>query len=244
MPKDHVKSAAEGSAAKPPREPVATAADHRVIRLHRRIMLAPPGALKRQRYGATVHQSHLQQGDLDSACGPHCVITALCLLGILSGSDLQKMTDGKSRGRHRRFWRLVRDYYFTGATGANLRRMLEPLKGEIAVTVNRTNGTPVLAFALAQLSAERLVLLCIANGRAGLNHWVLAVGVEGRDHRGKFSVEHLLLLDPSRPAIPLAAWNSLLAVDKARGKRTYRVTDQSDDSLHVALIAALAIGRK
>jgi hypothetical protein len=220
------------------------ATDHRVIRLHWRIALAPPGTTKRLRIGATGQQVHLQQSDLDSACGPHCVITALCHLGILSGIDLQTMTDGKSRGRHQRFWRLVRHYYFSGTTSGSLRRMLEPLSSEVVVTTTRAVGMQAVEFALAQLNAERLVLLRIANWRAGFDHWVLAVGVEGREQGGKFNAEHLLILDPSRPAIPLAAWNGLLAVDKARGKRTHQVTDQYGDNYQVALIAALAIGRK
>src|SRR5437867_4819876 len=156
---------------------------HRVIRLQSRIALMPRGPSLHVR-GKAISTAHLRQGDLDGACGPHCLITALLLLGVIDQRDLRQMTGEISRGHLARFWRSVREYYFAGVSSAELLLMVKILPAKVTASACEFRGSTVREFVLQHLASDHLVLVSVANGHIGLNHWVLAVGIEGRQRQG------------------------------------------------------------
>ena len=63
---------------------------------------------------------HLQQSDLDGACGQHSALMALMLFGELTRDDLE----GRPKKALATFWKSARPHYFVG-TKRQL-RSLEP----------------------------------------------------------------------------------------------------------------------
>jgi hypothetical protein len=213
-----------------------------VIRLQSRLVLCPDGPAVRVRGTARSQKIHLQQSDLDGACGPHALLTALLLLGVMKRREITQIIAGKVRGARRRFWQLAREYFFAGTTVAELLMVLKPLAATLTISVSEDCGAALIDFVLAHLALDRLVVLGIAYRRRSLDHWVLAVGVAGRARGDAFITEHILLLDPSDAAIPLSGWNSMVAINRTLGTRRYRQLGAYGKPCDVGFDSALAIG--
>ena len=149
---------------------------------------------------------HLQQSDLDGACGPHCALMALMLFGIVRRVDL----DGLPKARKRRLssmWKLTEDRYFVGSYARHLRAALEPYARNLICTVRRKDCIP---HALLVLDDAGVGIVQI--GHADFNHWVLAVGIGGVSRRNGLKPACMMMIDPGRAPIPFSPWNAMLSV--------------------------------
>ncbi len=177
---------------------------------------------------------HLQQSDIDGACGPHCAFMALLVFGEIERHDLRLLPTSR-RKRQKALWHTAERHYFRGIHAKHLRKAFTPYKA-IRVSVEDEDG---LKHALQALAQEGLAIVNIANPE--LNHWVLAVGAGGMEEAGRFKPLWLLVLDPGHGAVPLTAWNALLSTRRSRSQR--HAYDTPDGRDHVAIKTVLAVRR-
>lgn len=162
------------------------------------------------------HLLHLQQSDLDGACGLHCLLMALMLFGVVRRADLDDVTR-LQKGRLRKLWRRSQDSYFAGSRARQLQKLLAPYRRKIHCRIRKRRCAKR---ALAALAEGGACIFGISNKR--LSHWVLAVGTGGEEKSRGYRPDQLLILDPSYPPLPLLPWNGLLAVKgKRRGRHVY-----------------------
>jgi|JI10StandDraft_1071094.scaffolds.fasta_scaffold11773_9 hypothetical protein len=150
---------------------------------------------------------HLQQSDLDGACGPHCVLMALMLFGILSRDEVTAMSSSK-REPLANLWKRSSRYYFIGSGPRQLQSVLAPYSD--LVTCKEAKKAP-LAQAAKTLLQDGVCIVGISND--DFSHWVLAVGIGGKEDSDE---DTLLILDPGLPPLPLLPWNSTLSVKASR----------------------------
>lgn len=170
---------------------------------------------------------HLQQSDLDGACGTHCALMALMAFGIVHRDELDCLP--RSRKKHLTdLWHRTERHYFRGLHPAQLRSVLEPYAHELTSSIERTDCVQRL---LSVLHASGLGIVNIRNEE--INHWVLAVGSGGRDQDDLYRPASFLILDPSHAAIPLTPWNGLLLLGRDRKSR--HAYDTPDGRLRVSI---------
>ena len=152
------------------------------------------------RSGAMAYQNKLllRQGEKDMACGHHCVLMALMLLGVISRDALyeddpdERLLETCARGQAR---------YFTGCATTHLKEQLAPFSDQVRC---RHLQRDVEARTIESLESDHLCLVRFSSD--SYTHWVLAVGVMYTDDKP----HSLLVLDPLMESVPLTPWNALL----------------------------------
>ncbi len=173
-----------------------------VFRVHPRIRATVDGP-------AVKHASlHLQQSDLDGACGTHCALMALMVLGIVERGQIEELPKPKQKPLAK-FWRRSSRYYFAGSSSSELKAMMQTYQKKVSCSVAIKRA---IRETLRTLKMNGVSIIGIHNRL--FKHWVLAIGVAGSDTAG--SEYQLLVLDPSLPVIPLMAWNATLSVKPRR----------------------------
>ncbi|PIG08292.1 hypothetical protein [Comamonas sp. 26] len=152
------------------------------------------------RSGAVAYQNKLllRQGENDMACGHHCVLMALMLLGLVSRDALY---EGDLDERLVEVCAIGQSRYFTGCSAAQLKEQFAPFAEQVHCRPLRRD---VEARTVAALESDQVCLVRFTS--PSYSHWVLAVGVmyaEGKPHS-------LLVLDPLMDSVPLTPWNALL----------------------------------
>lgn len=179
-------------------------------------------ALKSSRLGPVIGNIplHLQQGELDGACGPHCMLMALMILGVLKRTELGSLPKARSRSLSRLWWMAERNY-FAGTTAAELQCMLTPYEKSIETRVLRKNQ---VARTVQVIDSSGVAIINIHN--ANLNHWVLAVGTGGHSATEDSAPRELLILDPGYNSIPLTVWNATLSTKcDCQGRYSYETSE-------------------
>lgn len=148
---------------------------------------------------------HLQQSDLDAACGHHCVLMSLLLLGEIKRADLE----GKPNQALSAFWKKARSHYFEGTKPTKLASFFEPYRDAVTSRVVKRNLSKQIR---QTLHADGLVIVGIHN--ASFHHWTLAIGIGGQEISPP--KEKLLLLDPTFPPFSMMPWNATLSLDPNR----------------------------
>lgn len=165
---------------------------------------------------------HLRQGDLDGACGPYCMVTALISLGLLSRAEAVNMDqwDGRTReGRFRDALMAFGALTAEGTTGADLLWLTDFFKSK-GLSAEFISGSKKQIFEQVTDSIEKGKLPVIGvNWQGGGAHWLLAVGYQGiaQDKDDEPQLTHLLCLDPGQEAPKTSLWNAVLAVFDEEG---------------------------
>ena len=169
--------------------------------------------------GASVH---LQQSDIDGACGPHCALMALMILGVISRKELDDLHESKSKPLAK-LWKRTSALYFSGTTSQQLKSLLEPYAEEVVCKiVSRIKNR--IEDAIETIQSDGVCIVAISNKY--FSHWILAIGTGGNE--GNKQAEKFLIIDPDSPTIPLLAWNGLLSVKKNRsGKHRFETINGS-----------------
>lgn len=149
---------------------------------------------------------HLRQGDLDGACGQHCVLMALTLLGITSRFQVENLS--KARGKTlSALWNKAERNYFAGTSGEELKETLQPFSKLIKLKLLRRS---CIAHTLESLNDGGIAILKIDS--PFISHWVLAIGTGGLANNIDYKPQWLLLLDPGFDAVRLSPWNAMLSI--------------------------------
>lgn len=151
---------------------------------------------------------HLQQSDLDGACGHHCALMALMLLGHVSRDEV----DGTKRKKKAlaMLWKKASPSYFSGCLPEKLASFFKPYQDQLLCNVVSKPTNQVLR---ETLHADGLCIIGIQS--PAVDHWTLAVGIGG--HEDQPDDGKLLLLDPGLPVIPMCPWNATLALKPTKG---------------------------
>ncbi len=151
---------------------------------------------------------HLQQSELDSACGQHCALMVLRLLKLIGRHDVEKLSQTKNQPLAS-FWQRAAPHYFTGSRPGLLASFFKPFHQQLTCCIVKRNPAVDV---IQTLRADGLCIIGIRNRK--FTHWALAVGYGRRDGHEK---EHkLLVLDPSHEAMPMLTWNATLTTTANR----------------------------
>lgn len=174
---------------------------------------------------------HLQQSDIDNACGIHCILMSLLAFGIVQRDDVEELSKATSVSLGG-LWESFKPFYFVGAKPRQLKSFLDPYKGSVRCKVFMKNPIPN---AIKTLEVDGM---CIVGLRGkDFRHWVLAIGTGSKEERG--DVETLLILDPSIPPIPLLPWNAVLTVKAGRRDKHRYATEFDTTKLIVESVLTL-----
>lgn len=159
---------------------------------------------------------HLRQGELDGACGPYCLVSALIALGLMDRNNIQNnMGNWKGNTRDGRF----RDALYAfgvwtneGTHGEDLLWLTDfyKRKGLEAYHVN-SNKKEVFATVCEELSEKAISIIRVdwINGGA---HWLLVVGYQYTETEEGTQATHLLCLDPGQETSKTSLWNAVIEV--------------------------------
>jgi len=154
---------------------------------------------------------HLRQSSIDGACGPHCALMALQLLGAVEREELDDIPKAASKPLTK-LWKRAADVYFAGSRPKQLQALLEPFADTVR---SRFVRKLPLEHTVECLDNDGVCIVGISTG--DYSHWVLAVGVSAPDEYQ--DPDALLILDPDAPPVPMAPWNAVLHLSLNRNKR-------------------------
>lgn len=202
---------------------------------------------------------HLDQGSLDGACGQHCLMMALALLGYRPANGWHDMTN-RTGAIYQPFTDALKERYFAGTALKELVQLakLFPASLDLATCKVSTAGTKrLIQFCVDQLALGAVVILGVAPTPRTYGHWTLIVGCEVQHHMhrsGKRAreaktgtayedISALLCIDPAEGDPTVATHNARLDLTtpsrSGRGKRNY--LGASGSQTGVALVDALAL---
>ena len=115
---------------------------------------------------------HLQQSDLDGACGQHSALMALMLFGEVTRDDLE----GKPKKALSAFWKSARPHYFVGTKPNKLASFFKPYRHAVSSRVVLKDLSDEIR---RTLHADGLAIVGVQND--SFDHWSLAVGIGGQE---------------------------------------------------------------
>lgn len=182
-----------------------------------------------------------RQGWWDKACGLYSAAMALTLFGAIAYGSTATMRQKKTLAQLRQ---VATDRFGTGFDGKELSAMLASCDTSLQIEHRGGGHRKVLAFALNELATGAAVLVSWRNREKTVFHWMLAIGVEGRQDGEAFRPTALLALDPDAPEPYLCAYNGRLALNASENGRgstlmPYLLNDGSQ--LPVALVEAISL---
>ena len=184
---------------------------------------------------------HLRQGILDMACGPHCALMALMLMGELQRDELDELDafDGFLASRNpalTKFWKRSTGSYFSGFAVKQLQSLFKPYQGGIKSRILRKQGR--LGRVVDCIEMGGLCILGIHNEE--FSHWLLLVGFSTYGDSAR--LDKLLLLDPDSPTVPLTPWNATLTTtNNGRGMCRFETSELSTKVVFDTALALMPI---
>lgn len=169
---------------------------------------------------------HLRQGELDGACGPYCVVSALITLGLMDRDDvLSNMHAWKGSSREGRF----RDALYAfgvlsseGTDGSDLLWLTDYYK-RVGLQADHVEGSKNQVFECVADAVESGELPIVrVQWQGGGGHWLLVVGYQGEEDGDDLQLTHLLCLDPGQEAPRASLWNAVLEVYKRDGSSIHQ----------------------
>ncbi|AEB59844.1 hypothetical protein [Ectopseudomonas mendocina] len=170
---------------------------------------------------------HLRQGDLDGACGPYCLFSALITLGLLERDDvLQSMSFWKGSSRNGRLRDALKKFGVLNGDGTYGWDLVEltqfyKRKGLAAVhlEVSRDGGVSkrqLLQKVCDAIDSGALPIIGV-EWAGGAGHWLLVVGYQGVEKADDIQFTHLLCLDPGEATPKTSLWNAVIEVQDGDG---------------------------
>jgi hypothetical protein len=213
------------------------------IWIHPNVVAGPKGPSTRQTSNQKLQAIHLRQSHLDEACGAHCVCMALIGLRIVKRKALEDSPPSRMTRPMSAMWRKASVGWFGGLSVGGLVNVLKPFANRVSIKISRATDRKLLQFVVDQLAKERFVIVGIQNAKAGVYHWVLAVGYGVKRERALFQPERIYILDPNRTVWPMSQWNGELSIEPFRKRARARIWRDSEGvELPVTLDGAVAIG--
>ncbi len=141
---------------------------------------------------------HIQQSELDGACGIVCTVQSAMILGGLRRDDVEEMSNAKTGPLHA-LWKLASSAYFKGTTEKQIEGFISTFRPRLRSKTVLGSNVRDLAKEIAEaIEAGHVPILGIENYR--ILHWTLVIGYE--KEAGKNKPLGLLCLDASNNRPP------------------------------------------
>lgn len=158
---------------------------------------------------------------------------ALMAFGIVRRDEVNSIRRSRKK-RLNAMWGISEQHYFSGAYAGQLRSSLEPYAKDLACGITRRR---CIKYALNVLADTGLCIVNVRNDE--INHWVLAIGIGGKERNSKYRPDWLLILDPSHSTIPLMPWNGLLNLRTDRHSRHAYDTPEGRHRVSIECVVSL-----
>lgn len=164
---------------------------------------------------------HLRQGELDGACGPYCVVSALITLGLMDRDDvLENMHAWKGSSREGRFRDALYAFGVLSSEGTDCSDLLwlTDYYKRVGLQADHVEGSKDHVFECVADAVESGKLPIVrVQWQGGGGHWLLVVGYQGKAVGDDLQLTHLLCLDPGQEAPKASLWNAVLEVFNSDG---------------------------
>ena len=201
---------------------------------------------------------HIRQGELDGACGQHCLLMALTIFGVQPRGAWDAILS-RTSGPYQALATVMKTKFFSGTFTDDLISFIEAAPAEMSHVAcrERSNRSAryVERFCLKHLRAGSLVIVVILTSPRSQGHWTLIVGRE-EDQAGAGAARAaaglkrdrgpvaraLLCLDPCAPAPTINAYNARLDLTSRSGERQKYQYVRSDGVMsRVVMTEAIAL---
>ncbi|HYW58513.1 MAG TPA: hypothetical protein VE934_16285 [Polaromonas sp.] len=140
---------------------------------------------------------HIQQSELDGACGVVCSLQCAMILEGLKREDVEEISNAKT-GPLQALWKLASTTYFEGTDEKQIDALIGVFKPRLRSKSFSGGRTKELAHEIAEaIDAGHVPILCLEH--RSWRHWTLVVGLEISD---KKAPRALLCLDASNSRPP------------------------------------------
>lgn len=196
--------------------------------------------------GTRVHEVALRQGDLDGACGPYAMTTALLLMKGLSVSKAKELWNIEGDGR-KMFAKWMAGYdamFQKGTNDEDLKRLFEAIQSQIdtatikslamsdlshhSASKNSRNALQMVRQHLDEFDKPALLVLDWSKTKS---HWVVAIGYQLRNKAGKEELANILTLDPGSSISKTGAWNGVLGLGGIGDRKLRYMTDEDEPQI-------------
>lgn len=194
-----------------------------------------------------------RQGDLDGACGPYALMTALMISGaVKSRNEIEKLWSEKLLDQRTKWHKeLVRadgsPRLISGTHEEDLQKILEAAKKALKLkdpiygkTLEKRQSfrdnlknESLITAVIDHLKKEDLPVILMIDWNKNTRHWVTVVGYQIYENNQEDSIKNtdaLLVLDPSEDRPKLCAWNGVLEAERTPNSKypfNYLTRDRS-----------------
>lgn len=185
---------------------------------------------------------HLMAGDLDGACGPLSLWTALIVLGLATRSQVICQKDRITDDKFEEAWLKSQGLWFQGADDDEMDLLLDT----VSRFVDRSECVGAMRkqidFVVDRLRQNDVVLLGLERRDERDGHFVLAIGMEELVTEKDRQVIGILCLDSSEPPPDLLRYNARLELHvPMKGATFVRFRGASGDSRSMTIDRSIAL---
>jgi hypothetical protein len=157
------------------------------------------------------------QSSLDHACGLHCFVMVLSILGLAKPCALERMSQ-RHYGVPADVFAAFIDYYHRGISSEDFVTQVKSLNLPLAVHARHREDADLERFTMQSL--ERGDLVAVAFKSLKTCHWALAICIEGQQHGRTFTADKILLLDPAGVEPVFRVHNAWLKLIQSRKSKS------------------------
>lgn len=137
------------------------------------------------------------QSSLDHACGLHCFVMVLSILGLAKPCALERMSQ-RHYGVPADVFAAFIDFYHRGISSEHFVAQVKSLNLPLAVHARHREDADLERFTMQSLERGDLVAVAFKSLKnQKICHWALAVGIEGQQQGRTLTADKIFLLDPA-----------------------------------------------
>ena len=188
---------------------------------------------------------HLMAGDLDGACGPLAMWTALMVLGIATRPQVMCQRFMFTDDAFEDTWLRSLDVWFSGADDNEMDALLDTVLRYVERDTCAGAMRSQVEFTVRHLRIGDVVLLGLERPGVAAGHWLVAVGIEELVADARTDVIGILCLDSSVPAPGLHRYNARLDLHVPHKGATFvRLHRANGDVRSMQIERAISLTRK
>ena len=201
----------------------------------------PPDSKLRARYQ---RGPHLMAGDLDGACGPIAVWSALIVHGIVTRPQVVFRDFTCAADKFDAAWQKSLSLWFDGSDDDEMVALLATVAPFIDHHECSGAMRKQVDFVVERLRRNEVVLVGLERPHERDGHWVLAVGLEELVSEKGGQVIGILCLDSSEPPPDMLRYNARLELHVPKKGATYvRFRGASGNSRTMTIDRSIALSR-
>ena len=201
---------------------------------------------------------HIRQGELDGACGQHCLLMALTILGVQSRGAWDAILS-RTSGPYQALAIVMKANFFSRMFLNDIAACVDAAPTEISYVAcrerSKRSARHVERFCLKQLREGALVIVTTAKSPQVWGHWTLMIGWEeeqisvgatrdvlGQERLKAAIARALLCLDPGAPAPTIHTYNARLELTSRKGElQKYQYVRSDGVMSRIVMTEAIAL---